>query len=435
MVNSYDLRANMRVLVIGSGGREHALCWRLRQSRSLTELFCAPGNPGIGSVAKLVPLRGDDIPGLVEFARNNSIDLTIVGPELPLSLGVTDAFRNHGMRIFGPSHAAAKLENSKAFAKEILLAANVPTAGAELFHDAQSACLALTKVRYPIVIKADGLAAGKGVYVCEDRAAASDAIDAVFTECKSSAVLLEEFLDGVEASLIIATDGSRIIPLPLSHDYKRIFDGDRGPNTGGMGSVSPSNRVPESQVPALINRIIVPVLAEMRKRRIPFCGFLYAGLMISRDGTPMVLEFNTRLGDPETQSIMRRIDGDLVTVLNDLAQPDHLAKITQDHSALALSSDVAVCAVLASAGYPEKPRYGDAIEGIEFANSLPETLVFHAGTSMNSAGQLVTAGGRVLSVTTIAETLNEARSRLYRSVDMIQFAGVQVRRDLALEEN
>ncbi len=420
----------MKVLVIGSGGREHALCWKLRGSAAVSALYCAPGNPGISEVAQLVPVAADDIAGLLGFARKEGIDLTIVGPELPLTLGVVDAFESEGMRIFGPTRAAAQLEASKSFAKEVMLAAGVPTASYETCYSERELREYVKRQPAPIVLKADGLAAGKGVFVCLSNEEIEPAIRQLFGVLRAEKVVVEQYLSGVEASFIVATDGTRIVPLAASHDYKRIFDNDQGPNTGGMGTVSPSPRISAAQEDVVCSRIIAPTLAEMRKRGSPFKGCLYAGLMIAPHGDIQVIEFNARCGDPETQVIMRRLQSDLAEVCFALAR-------SSNESAgpvrLKWSQETCVCVVLAASGYPGEVRKGDEITGIDHARVQTGVEIFHAGTSRRGDGHLVTSGGRVLNVTATGPTVNEARSRVYRACDMIQFRGVQCRRDIALQ--
>lgn len=416
----------MKVLVVGGGGREHALCWKLRQSPLLTELWCAPGNPGIREIARCEPIAVDKIEALVRFAESARIDLTVVGPEVPLSLGIVDAFEARGLRIFGPSAAAARLEGSKGFAKEIMIAAGVPTARAERFAAREALDTALRTRTGPYVIKADGLAAGKGVVVAAELSDALEGSRYVFEELKASTVLLEDFLDGVEASLIVATDGARITVLPTSHDYKRVGDRDSGPNTGGMGSVSPTPRVSEHSIEHLVDTCVRPVIDELGRRGVPFRGFLYAGLMIARDGTPWVLEYNCRLGDPECQSLMRQCSGDFLAELLALTErgvQERTIRRLPEHEG------VSMCIVLASAGYPAAPETGDAISGVDFASNLPEAVVFHAGTALEN-GKLVTSGGRVLGVTARGADLATARANAYKAADMIQFRGGHRRRDI-----
>lgn len=424
----------MNVLVIGSGGREHAMCWLLSHSPSVHQLYAAPGNPGIASVAKLAPIAVDDVSGLLSFAKSNSVDLTIVGPELPLTLGVVDAFESNGLRIFGPSRAAAQMEASKSFAKEIMKAAGVPTASYAVCRSESELRAYINDHGAPLVLKADGLAAGKGVFVCLAAQDFEPATRQLFGSLRADAVVVERFLPGVEVSYIIATDGTNIVPLASSHDYKRIFDQDQGPNTGGMGTVSPSPRLTANQERFVCERIIAPTLAELRKRAIPFKGFLYAGLMIAPDGSINVVEFNARLGDPETQVILRRMQSDLAAVCYALSCPGQEQNGREQNKEFAVewAKDACVCVVLAAQGYPGEVRKGDEITGIELAETINGVTVFHAGTKRSADGRLVTAGGRVLNVTALAPTIEEARSRAYRACDMIQFQGVQCRRDIGL---
>ena len=414
---------SMRILVVGSGGREHAMCWKLRQSPRVRALFCAPGNPGIATVAAPVPIGVDEIERLVAWAAEERIDLTIVGPEVPLSLGLVDVFQSRGLRIFGPTAAAARLESSKSFSKEIMTAAGVPTARYTVAASAAEAHACIDREGGRIVLKADGLAAGKGVVVASSEAEARAAVEALFAEHRQARLVLEQRLEGPEASFIIATDGVQIIPLSTAHDYKRILDGDRGPNTGGMGTVAPTPHLSPDQERWAIERVIRPVLMEMQRRGAPYAGFLYAGLMLDPELGIHVLEFNARLGDPETQVIMRRLESDLVDILAPLAAG-------QPAATPRWSDERAVCVVLAAAGYPGKVRSGDRISGIDFAESMPGIVVFHAGTALDEGQRLVSAGGRVLNVTATGLTQEEARSRVYRAADVIQFPGVQLRRDI-----
>ena len=419
-------QAPLKVLVVGSGGREHALCWKLRSSPLAKEIYCAPGNPGIARWAKLVPIRSDDVVGLGRFAQESEIDLTVVGPEVSLELGIVDHFKSLGLTIFGPTKAAANLETSKYFAKEIMAEAGVKTAQAELFSSAQAAQTYVEQVGLPIVLKADGLAAGKGVVIAQTLVEAQQGLKFIFEELKSSRVLVEQFLVGQEVSFMAISDGERVCILPTSHDHKRIFDNNKGPNTGGMGTVSPSLRLSTAQGKEVVEQIIMPIINTMKARGTPFVGVLYAGLMVTVDGV-FVIEFNTRFGDPECQVLMSRIESDLLPVLLAAAQGS-LAEIPS----IACSPRAAVCVVLAAAGYPENVRKGDVIEGIEFADQLPDTVVFHAGTALNSEQQLVTSGGRVLGVTSVGDDIEQARRAAYRACDMIQFNGRQLRRDIGL---
>ena len=420
----------MKVLVIGAGAREHAICWRLRQSKMVTHVFCAPGNVGIGMTARCVNIAVDDIPGLVAFAKENAIELTVVGPEYPLNLGVVDLFRENGLRIFGASKAASLLESSKAFSKQVMNEAGVPTGRYAVVESFEAAMNYLQEVGAPIVLKADGLAAGKGVFVCKNIAEAQEAIITLYKNSKDAKVVCEEFLEGIEVSYIIATDGENIVPMAPSHDYKRIFDDDEGPNTGGMGSVCPTPRLTAEQEEFVLHHIIVPTIAQMNRKGAPFTGFLYAGLMISPEGKISVLEFNTRLGDPETQSIMRCLESDLAEILYDLSEDTpNKSKIILNLPTPTWSNKSCVALVLASAGYPESSSSGDTIEGIHLAEIMQEVIVFHAATKLED-GRLVTAGGRVLSVTATGDTVELARQAAYRAADLIQFKGRQLRRDI-----
>lgn len=417
----------MKVLVIGTGGREHALCYALKSS---SEVTCIPGNPGIAEEVKCITnISADDISGIVSFAEKEKIELVVVGPEAVLSLGLADELAKKNIPVFGPTKAAAKLETSKRFAKEIMVKAGVPTAKYAEFDSLEAAQKYVRSNSFPLVLKADGLAAGKGVVVCQSLNEAEDALPELFkipetggTKCR---LIIEEFLTGVEVSFIVATDGERVIPLSTAHDYKRIFDNDQGPNTGGMGTVSPSPRIDIQRTNELIETIISPTLEEMRARGTPFCGFLYAGLMIQPDGKPKVIEFNCRMGDPEGQVLLPRFSGDFASVLLALATKQKLPEIK-------FSNEHLVCVVLASAGYPTSPVKGDEITGIEFAQNLPKIKVFHAGTKKDQSGKLLTNGGRVLNVVGSGETLSKARENAYRAVDMIQFKGRQVRRDIGI---
>lgn len=416
----------MKVLVVGSGGREHALCWRLGQCPGVTRLYCAPGNPGTAAVAQNVPIAVNDIDALLAFAKEQQIRLTVVGPELPLSVGIVDRFEAAGLAIVGPEQAAARLESSKSFAKEIMLAAGAPTATSVSCTDEASLRASVLKTGAPVVLKADGLAAGKGVFVCMTMAEAEAAIGTLFGEMNAEVVVAEEFLAGVEASLIVVTDGETIVPLAPAHDYKRISDNDAGPNTGGMGNVSPTPRLSEEQATEAIETIVRPVIREMNRRGTPFRGFLYAGLMLCPDGRIMCLEFNARLGDPECQVIMPRLTGDLASFFLAVSER-RLKDAVQDISWTAKSC---VCVVLAAEGYPEKVRTGDEIDGLQHVSSLPDVFVFHAGTTTDSRGKICTAGGRVLGVTALGDSLESARHNAYRACDMIQFRGRQMRRDI-----
>ncbi len=415
----------MRILVVGGGGREHAIVRALARSDQGPELLCAPGNPGIAADAEcLAQTAATDVRAIVEAARDNAADLVVVGPEAPLVDGVVDALGDEGVPAFGPSEAAAALEGSKAFAKEVMSAAGVPTASHTLLHDHEQALEEISSASYPAVLKADGLAAGKGVIICGEEREAREAIEVFFGERRfgETAVVLEEFLEGEELSLLALCDGENVLPLAPAQDYKRIFDGDLGPNTGGMGSYSPVPGFDPAVVEEIVDSVHRPVVEEMARRGIPFHGVLYAGLMIGPSGT-RVLEFNTRFGDPETQAVLPRLRSDLVDLGAASREPGGLAGAEAE-----FDDDWAVSLVLASAGYPESSSKGDEITGVEEAAAIAE--VTHAGTS-ESDGRLVTAGGRVLNVTALGESPAEARRRAYDAAGRIHFEGMQLRDDIA----
>lgn len=415
----------MNVLIIGSGGREHAIAWKIAQSSKLTKLFCAPGNPGIAEVATLVPLKVDDLKGLVSFVKENNIELTIVGPEYPLSLGIVDAFRKEKLKIFGPTQSAAELESSKAYAKEVMLASGVATAKCEVVEDLESAEKYVQENGVPTVLKADGLAAGKGVFVCMTKEEAHTALETLFKKMKVTRVVIEDYLTGKEASYIVATDGVRIVPLAASNDYKRIFDNDEGPNTGGMGTVSPTPNLAESMESEVVEKVIKPVLRKMHDRGNPFQGFLYAGLMINEKSEINVIEFNARLGDPETQVIMRRLESDLLEIILALVSDEQV-----ELPEVKWSPKHAVCVVQASDGYPGDLKLGDVITGIDAAHEVKDVIVFHAGTALNKEKKVATAGGRVLTITALGNDKEDARAKAYQAADFIQFRGKQFRRDI-----
>jgi len=416
----------MRVLVVGAGGREHALVWKIAQSPLVGELHCAPGNPGIARIAKLVALKGDDVAGIAAWSRQHRPDLVVVGPEAPLVLGLSDLLAKEGIPVFGPSAAAARLEGSKSFAKEVMAAAGIATAEHATFADFPQALAHARARRGRVVVKADGLAAGKGVVVCGDVAEAEAALRSILVEKvhgeAGNTVVVEERLEGPEASCIAFADGERVRMLPSAQDHKRIFDGDRGPNTGGMGAFSPSSKVTAAVAESVEKDVLLPAVREMARRGTPFRGALYAGLMLTAGG-PRVLEFNARLGDPETQPIVLRMTSDIVPAL--------LAAARGDLSRAEMSFDrrAAVGVVLAADGYPGTVKTGDAIAGAEAA--FPEGVqVFQAGTARSPAGELVTAGGRVLTVCALGETLGEASARAYDAAARIRFRGCQYRKDI-----
>lgn len=415
----------MKVLVIGSGGREHALVWKLSQSPRIQKIYCAPGSAGIGILAENVAIPVQDLAALLSFAKKERIDLTVVGPELPLTLGLVDLFEKEGLKIFGPQKEAALLEGSKAFTKKLLQENGIPTAYFEIFEDYDRAVEFLKTQAYPLVIKADGLAAGKGVLIAGDRAQAVEGLDLIFKKKvfgeAGRMVVIEEFLAGEEVSFHALVDGKSILPLDSAQDHKRVGDGDTGPNTGGMGVYSPAPIVTEGLRDEVIQKILVPTLQGLLKKGITYRGVLYAGLMITSQG-PKLLEYNVRFGDPETQSLLVRLDEDLLDVM-EATVDGRLGKT------LRWKKEASVCVVMAAHGYPGEVRSGDEIHGLEIALSIPETVVFHAGTKKTD-GRWLTAGGRVLGVTALGKNLRQACERAYDVCEKIHWKGVHYRQDI-----
>ena len=417
----------MKILVIGSGGREHSLVWKLSQSPRVAKVYCAPGNGGIGAVAELVRIGPEEIEKLAGFAEKEKIDLTVAGPELPLTLGIADLFQKRGLRLFGPDREAARLEGSKAFAKEMLRENRIPTAAFATFSDAALARKYLAGQKPPYVIKADGLAAGKGVLICSTRSEAEAAVDDVLIRRAFGAagerVVIEEFLEGEEASCMVLTDGEHILPLASAQDHKRVFDGDRGPNTGGMGAYSPAPVVTDEIQQRVMEEILRPLLQGLNKRGIRYRGVLYVGLMITGDG-PKVLEFNARFGDPECQPLMLRLKSDLVPLLE--ATIDGKLGEVQ----VKWTDESAVCVVLCAAGYPGGYEKGREIKGLERLKDWGRGVVFHAGTTKQE-GRCFTSGGRVLGVTALGNTIQEAIREVYQAVGQIEWDGMHYRKDIA----
>jgi phosphoribosylamine--glycine ligase len=419
----------MKILVIGSGGREHALVWKLAQSPRVDALYCAPGNPGMTREARCVPIKTDDLEELLEFAKRKTMDLTVVGPELPLTMGIVDRFREAGLRIIGPSKAAAEIEASKAFSKSFMERHHIPTARARIFDEPEPAIRYIKEHGAPIVVKVDGLAAGKGVIMARDETEAIQAVDLILRRKKfgeaGSRLLLEDLLEGEEATFLVFTDGKSMIPMVTSQDHKRVFDQDQGPNTGGMGAYSPAPVLTEALQLQVLREIVRPTIDGLAREGRPFQGILYVGLMLTPDG-PKVLEYNARFGDPEAQVILTRLDTDLVEIFEALADGG------LDQINVRWSPKVSVCVVLAAKGYPATYETGRPITGIDQAESKGHVTVFHSGTFL-ADGELVTAGGRVLGVTAVGDDFRQARERAYEAVSRIRFEGMHCRMDIGLK--
>ena len=416
----------MKILVIGSGGREHAILWKLSQSPKVSELYVAPGNDGMDDLAKRVAIPVENLEDLAEFAKNNEIDLTIVGPEVPLVLGVVDVFEKAGLRCFGPSQKAAQIEGSKAFSKNLMQKYNIPTAQYAVHSQVEEAKAYANTLGYPCVVKADGLAAGKGVIICQDAKEASRAIEDMLIDNAfgdaGARVVIEEFLQGEEVSILAFSDGKTVVPMVSSQDHKRIFDHDKGPNTGGMGAYSPAPIYTEAVAKFTQTDILERTVEAMAKEGATFKGILYAGLMVTDKGVK-VLEFNARFGDPETQPVLARLESDLVEIVEAVIDE------RLDSISISWKNEASVCVILASKGYPESSSKGDTITGLEKIDDI-SVKVFHSGTKRNEAGDFVTNGGRVLGVTAIDEDIEGAINRAYQAVEKISFDGMQYRSDI-----
>ena len=421
----------MKILVVGGGGREHALVWKFLQDDPSCEIIVAPGNAGIAQIARCLPIAATDIPGLLTLAREEKVDLTMVGPEAPLAAGIADEFRAAGLAIFGPTRSAARIETSKRFAKELMLAHGIPTAAASFHESLDSAKAAVREVGAPVVIKASGLAGGKGVVVAQSMEEADKAIesmlgDRVFDQAGSE-ILVEEFMSGEELSIFVITDGEGFVTLPAAQDHKRLLDGDTGPNTGGMGAYSPVSLATPALISEIEKTIIAPTLKAMRAAGSPFTGLLYAGIMLTPAG-PKVVEFNCRFGDPETETILPRMRSALLPLVNAVARGESVA----GYGDIECKPVSAVTLILAAGGYPGKPRLGDAVQ---FTAPPQGMHVFHAGTSIASdTGEFITAGGRVIALTCVAPTLPQAVVRAREYAERIHFAGKQFRRDIGHRE-
>jgi len=416
----------MKVLVIGGGGREHALVWKIAQSPLVKQIFCAPGNPGTAELATNLPIKVEEIDKLLGFAKSEGIDLAVVGPELPLSLGIVDLFREYGVKVFGPSRAAARIESSKAFSKDLMQKYNIPTAAYGVFTEIPAAEAFIRQTGAPIVVKADGLAAGKGVIIARTEQEAITAVQDMLSGNAfgdaGSRVVVEEFLTGEEASFLAITDGRTVIPLASAQDHKAIFDDDQGPNTGGMGAYSPAPVVTADIHRKAMEQVVQRAVDGMAAEGCPYQGILYAGLMV-KDGTVQTLEFNARFGDPECQPLLMRMKSDLVPLLLAVAEGDLSGRTIEWHD------QTAICVVMAAEGYPGDYPKGEGITGIEAAEQLDDVTVFHAGTAVKD-GRIVTAGGRVLGVTALGNGVADAIERVYQGVAKIAWRGAQYRRDI-----
>ncbi len=415
----------MKILVVGGGGREHAICWKLAQSSKVEKLYCAPGNAGIRNVAECVDIQAEDLDGIADFAVSHSVDMAVIGPEVPLAMGITDVLNGKGIRVFGPNQKCAQLEASKSFTKDFLARHGIPTAGYREFTEKEQLLSSLGLYGYPMVLKADGLAAGKGVVLAENEEQARSAAEEmmgtrIFGEAGDK-VVVEEYLTGVEASMLCFVDEHTIVPMESAQDYKRIFDGDQGPNTGGMGSYSPSLVFTPELERRIMDEILLPTLKGFQQDGLDFKGVLFVGLMLSEDG-PKVIEFNNRFGDPETQSVLMRLESDLAEIF-DAVIDNRLSEIS-----IQWKPEKAVCVALASGGYPGSYEKGKPIHGLESVD--PDVVVFHAGTKLAADGTVVTDGGRVLGVTAVGNTHEEARKRAFENAARISFEGMHYRKDI-----
>ena len=416
----------MQVLVIGGGGREHALVWKIKQSPKVEKIFCAPGNAGTAELAENIPIAADDIKGLLEFALQKEIGLTVVGPEQPLVKGIVDRFEEKGLRIFGPNARAAELEGSKSFSKDIMKKYGLPTAEYKTFNSADSAAKYIENKNCPLVVKADGLAAGKGVLLCQTADEALAAVDSImgkrsFGEAGDQ-IVVEEFLEGEEVSVLAFSDGQTVLLMDSAQDHKAAYDGDKGPNTGGMGAYSPALIFTERMRKKVRDKIMLPMIRAMQQEGRPYKGILYAGLMLTKTG-PQILEFNARFGDPETQPLLVRMDSDIIPIFEACIDG------TLDKCPLQWKNESSVCVVMAAKGYPDSYEKGKSISGLKDANALPGVVVFHAGTKEQD-GEVLTQGGRVLGVTAIGEDIATAISRAYEAVGKIEWDGIHYRKDI-----
>jgi phosphoribosylamine--glycine ligase len=416
----------MKILVIGSGGREHAIVWKLSQSKKVKKIFCAPGNGGIKEIAELVDIKADDIPGLLDFAKNNKIDLTVVGPESPLVKGIVDIFKENGLKAFGPYKDVAMLEGSKVFSKNVMKKFKLATAGFKVFDNPVDAKKYLNEIGIPVVIKADGLAAGKGVIIPKTIEEGERAIDSIMIEKvfgdSGNKIILEDCLEGEEASILIFTDGRTVVPMESAQDHKRIFDNDKGPNTGGMGAYSPAPVVSKTVMDNAIKNVFRPLIDGLRKEGKIYKGVLYAGLMMTKDG-PMVLEFNVRFGDPETQAILPRLKSDLADIMLACVEG------TLDKIDVKWNKAPCISVVCASKGYPDEYEKNKEIMGLKEAGNIKDVMVFHAGTKGKN-GKIFTDGGRVLGVTSLGKDIKSAKVNAYKAIENIKFEGMQYRKDI-----